>query len=517
MLQLRRRLDKMMVPNPDGDGEVTALSLLRYIYDDMCCNRGDPAQHPCVRIFPYVSRAPFADGFHKIDLLKRSLNHGASETLKGSFLRDVGAAIRKPCESDISNVKKWLEHRGEKSGRGSSLKGQAADREARTNLYRQHGQVRTEGRPGHEIETALKAHIEQYGELSEAEKTKGLRALFRPDDTIYGTGTKAQAELIYNCCRKGCLTDPLPVDEMYIKYGEGPQTKLPLRISKGQSTKNESLHRLINGLVHNISHVSGELLHKRIMMRIFRYNIDTDRKLGRLQRHSDLPFWLMHDINADSDSVLERIPFSDTELTLKRKFITMTSSHIEFEPQGFEYHDHVAVSRIKDYWAKVKRDDEPDWQEVYAAIEGTLKPAIEPAPPSTPPKKKTKKTLTEKVKSPGLGKSMPPSSDYEIQLANSLLADVTAEGGTDDVAKWNEVASRYNLHYIRGVTEREDASVTGEGSTAADARVSTVTDGKTLSTWFKKALKAKGAATIRCAAPPTHLLILILSLPYLHQ
>ena len=98
LLQLRRRLEHMEVPDPANPANtVTALSLLRFVYTDTCCEgANDPTKHPIVDIFPHVLRAPYADGFHKTKLLLDACHSGAEQAMRTSFSRGIGAALRSP-------------------------------------------------------------------------------------------------------------------------------------------------------------------------------------------------------------------------------------------------------------------------------------------------------------------------------------------------------------------------------------------------------------------------------------
>ena len=96
--------------------------------------------------------------------------------------------------------------------------------------------------------------LKQTGkEISDAQHKRGERAMFkgaRPDGQNkkfkHDISTEDEFDQICKCCSKGCCTDPLPPDGMYLAYGQGPQTKIPWRIKCSESTKNETLHKAIN-------------------------------------------------------------------------------------------------------------------------------------------------------------------------------------------------------------------------------------------------------------------------------
>eukprot|EP00966_Prymnesium_polylepis_P021277 489344-Prymnesium_polylepis.1 len=61
-------------------------------------------------------------------------------------------------------------------------------------------------------------------------------------------GTLEQDESMLECIDRGCLSDPLPVQQMYIPIKE-LQSGLVQRMKKSESVKNETTHKGVNRLV----------------------------------------------------------------------------------------------------------------------------------------------------------------------------------------------------------------------------------------------------------------------------
>ena len=82
---------------------------LKYWWDDLCCH-GKPKEklheHPVVDIFPSVTRCPYKDGFHAVQLVTGTFNAGTGEVDVHS--RDVGSTIRPAYEKDVKKAVDFL-------------------------------------------------------------------------------------------------------------------------------------------------------------------------------------------------------------------------------------------------------------------------------------------------------------------------------------------------------------------------------------------------------------------------
>jgi len=83
-------------------------------------------------------------------------------------------------------------------------------------------------------------------------------------------------ESMESCAEKGCFSDPLSVKHMYFDLAIQPETGLVVRIHKGSTGKNESLHKSLNELVEHVARISAKLLHTRLSFRIFIHNESID-------------------------------------------------------------------------------------------------------------------------------------------------------------------------------------------------------------------------------------------------
>ena len=111
-----------------------------------------------------------------------------------------------------------------------------------------------------------------------------------PNATYEIEGTMATVDCAVACINNGCYDDDCGVEEMYDLMYMHPETKLPEWRKKKGSNKDESFHRLINDLVSNVSHTTGQNLEKRIWLRIGRYNFDKDKEHGRVDSTARLPW-----------------------------------------------------------------------------------------------------------------------------------------------------------------------------------------------------------------------------------
>ena len=66
-------------------------------------------------------------------------------------------------------------------------------------------------------------------------------------------GTLEEMDAIESCIRKGCLSDPHDMDNMYIPTRVQPKTMLQERFFAGDSCRNEARHRLLNQIVKHVS------------------------------------------------------------------------------------------------------------------------------------------------------------------------------------------------------------------------------------------------------------------------
>lgn len=124
--------------------------------------------------------------------------------------------------------------------------------------------------------------------------------------TTNGPGTLTALENLIDCARKGCYTDPLPVEKMYIRVGIGPETRLNLYALKGMTAKNEATHRPYNAAFDESTQLGDNIFHARTALFVAQRNEAADRKLGRRDAHSYLPWW--KEVRANSLAAKAGVP-----------------------------------------------------------------------------------------------------------------------------------------------------------------------------------------------------------------
>lgn len=190
------------------------------------------------------------------------------------------------------------------------------------------------GRLGDIVHAELMATIAKWV-ASDQKKVQegGKRLLTAPSEFRQKPTTVEQVALVGNCVRKGCYEDPKPVEEMYTEIGE-TEDGLKIYQFKGGSGKNEALHGQLNNIVSQISVTTGDSLEKRINNRLQRYNLDCDRKHGRLPEHvkTNEP-WIADRANRLANGVLEAPPFPGLAPSPQ----PLNSNTAGYELMGYQY------------------------------------------------------------------------------------------------------------------------------------------------------------------------------------
>ena len=214
---------------------------LKYWWDDLCCRGMPPSrlhEHPVVHAFPGVTRCPRKDGFHGCQLLTSTFQSGTGEV--DTFSRDVGQALRPVWEPDVEKAVEVLK-------KSEGLSPAEARREA-VKRWKGKGGIRTYGPQPKDMRPLWEGLIER---LRADRQLKGHQSIVRAQHGQL-RGTLEQAESMLECIDKGCLSDPLPVQQMYIPIKE-LQTGLVQRMKKSESVKNETTHKGVNRLVAQVS------------------------------------------------------------------------------------------------------------------------------------------------------------------------------------------------------------------------------------------------------------------------
>ena len=129
------------------------LNDLQWWYDDRCCqHNNDVTDHPVVRIFKMITRAPHRDNFHVVQLLNQSVYQHCDIYVE--FSRHMGRLIAEPCPVDITGVFTYLTTRQSKPLTSE----QATGRERKHNPR----SVRTQGKPREVLVQDLQAAQELW-------------------------------------------------------------------------------------------------------------------------------------------------------------------------------------------------------------------------------------------------------------------------------------------------------------------------------------------------------------------
>lgn len=406
---------------------VNAYDALKYWHDDRCCRGGDPLAHPYVQIFN-IDRAPYADGWHKVDLPSKTF---WNPELKGAAKARLGKILRAPYEPDVDKVVRYLQKRSRKrildpdEARGHALK------RHRSNIRRSGRVPPVLVKDLEDERDGLQAQLVTWNGASPDRRQQLGRPVYR--NTGHNGEISSYDEMgnVIDCARKGCISDCRKLEDCYIELGVGPLTGLETRIKKTDSTKNEAWHRLVNLLLSQISRIKSENLEPRIMLRIFRHNWDNDIRLGRKPSSPRIPFWRLAALRRAAQGCTE----SAAELYSGMILPSMPSLR---EPQGVEYNTLRLAGKL---------------EAVYAASP-TPVPAAAPVPAivgatsdAHPTGTDTDRTRGRQVRSiTSTAAPKPPASREDAAMARQALARATAEGatGTD---LWKAAAAGYNSAY----------------------------------------------------------------------
>ena len=154
-----------------------------------------------------------------------------------------------------------------------------------------------------------------------------------------------------SCIKKGCCSDPLPIDNMYLTYERYGNDRLCRRIKKSSSCKNETLHKGGNTLVQNVSRLGSDLLAPRLAFFIYRHNRQCDQRLGRrdpVLLGTPPEVELLNRLAADS---LVRPPFP---VAAGRALTPVKEGDPAFEHVGLKYHEQLHKGPLKEEIRKME-------------------------------------------------------------------------------------------------------------------------------------------------------------------
>ena len=334
LIRLRDRLQRLGV-----------LNKLRYWYDDRCCNRCKPENiydHIVVDIFEGIVRCPLKDKFHGSNLVNKTLVDGTGD--KEGFSKLVAGIICKPHEPDIEAVIQYLMKKNPQLGKAR------ATMEAKKS-YRREGIIRTKGESSEIMLTNWMELIEYAKALARKAKKDNTRCCIRPS-SLKSKGTIEEMEDLIPCFKKGCFSDPLSVQDMWIPISKQRDTGLITHRQKGGTSKNEGFHMRANQIIEHVGHIGTPLLGIRISWLIYIHNEGIDRSLGLSDRHAVGCFqWIMHALNLKATNLRSQ-PYPSLVETLFTSpyslppLLPIDENDVNYEPMGFQYIQHE--KRVRD-------------------------------------------------------------------------------------------------------------------------------------------------------------------------
>ena len=203
---------------------------LEYWWSDRCCDGAhDVTKHTLCTIFPNIKRAPYRDCFHAINAVNKTAHQGMVEQ-KAELGSDLFGALREIPESELRPVVEWLI----KSRRVGRSKARAIALED----YRVNGIIRNRAYSCERQLTLWRGVHKKWRGKKALAKSICDRCVIRSKS---GTqqGTLEEMEAVSACVAKGCLVDPMKMEEMYVDTRVQPKTRLQERLRRADTNRNE--------------------------------------------------------------------------------------------------------------------------------------------------------------------------------------------------------------------------------------------------------------------------------------
>ena len=308
---------------------------LKYVYTDTCCAKcsntpEDLANHCTVRHFDGVTRRPFGDAFHYVQTLTRACGKMEQKGDYTIYCQEVGKLISQPNEGDIRKVAVALQlrdRRARKDKRWSIEHWIGVVRECSTYNY----VIRSEKRSGVEIAAALRALKQKWSQVKGWAR-KEIPGIKMSTDRVF--------ENIIECALKGCMSDPMPTEDMYTLVGHSKELELPIYAYKGGSGKNETLHSTLNRLLANYSVIGHKKMQRLITMILYAHNQKCDVKHSLCDEGPVFGFRMI-ELNELAEGALASKPFAVIGATKQ----TTNSDDCVRDRWGFDYCDDTRTKK----------------------------------------------------------------------------------------------------------------------------------------------------------------------------
>eukprot|EP00752_Nemacystus_decipiens_P017449 g15643.t1 len=221
-----------------------------------------------------------------------------------------------------------------------------ADEEAKAKSKSYSRYVRSFSRSKEETKAALRTTFNMYADMDEKNVAARGLPLLNPEVKRGHNGplgAKTALENLLSCVDKGCCQDPMDLDEMYFNLGKGSKTGLMTWSAKGGTGINEAWHRILNQLVSSVQRIGWRLCDQRLLQFVHRYNLERDRKLGRLSKQSTLKVWLERDANKEAEGHLLALPWPRASPPPD-----VSDADLRREKLGFEYAQGLESDGLED-------------------------------------------------------------------------------------------------------------------------------------------------------------------------
>jgi hypothetical protein len=147
-------------------------------------------------------------------------------------------------------------------------------------------------------------------------------------------------ENIIECALKGCMSDPMCTEDMYILVGHSKELNLPIYAYKGGSGKNETLHSTLNRLLANYSVIGHKKMQRMITMILYAHNQKCDVKHSLCDKGPVFGFRMI-ELNELAQGALATKPFPVIGATKQ----TTNGADSAHDRWGFDYCDDTRTKK----------------------------------------------------------------------------------------------------------------------------------------------------------------------------
>jgi hypothetical protein len=375
LLLLRARLE--------GMGDLDGVAAW---YTDTCCQKCKPellSAHVLVDLFPGISRRPLLDLFHALKRAGDTL-HVSNQADATLFKREYARVFLVAHGPDVDALVRYLMRKLQLDEAGART-----HLEANLARYKADGAIRFVMRPADEAAKLLDQFEAEWRTRTRDQPGSSPVRVDAPGRVM---GTLEAVRQLAVCVERGCLADPLPVEEMYIKTGRAFFESY--EVSKYVALRGDSLvedvNSFLNPLVHHVSTVCSKVLHIRVFFRLMAHARAAELRRRRGESETGVPVW--HGPAATAEASLTKAFTALVTQYRENPAGGIDKSHARYEPMGWDYAPKVEAARAQ-----------------LAALKASLAAAAA-ASPVQPPLPQLTPTLTsaQQRAQPPLPPALPP-------------------------------------------------------------------------------------------------------------